>query len=236
MPLSLRADARKRIIELYLDGKSRRAIEAAVGASNRSISNFLEKERRRNPDLEDLRLLKRDIKSMHVPYLDVVRVVRIVRSLEESKVDLDEEELKLIIAITTKSHGGVLSAIDALQEIKSLGKPEIGSIKNALATAKTSFDERPKPEPTSTAPDSSAPMATTEQESLRALKSTLEISDIKISDLREFINLHQGLRRIGFTTDVAILLASELRKHDLSPFAAASIVAEMINNQRGKSS
>jgi transcriptional regulator with XRE-family HTH domain len=65
------SDLRQRVIELYLSGLTRRDISDKTGVATGSVSNIVQDERGRIPDIDALREVSRALRKRNISWVDM---------------------------------------------------------------------------------------------------------------------------------------------------------------------
>jgi len=220
------------IVNLWVAGADDREIVEKTGISIGSVSKYIRQERKRQPDLEDLRKLRKALFDANLPIIDVLRAARILGRLVDSGVFLGADSL-VHVEDLSKTYGEALEkAIAAGLTVRALEESEGKSFKK-IATQAKSLKGR---------------VATLEK-AVKSLEGTLKSSQAQLGDLgvyqelkkdldsleltaermARFVSFHKELVSMGFTESVARVLAKELNRQDSLPSDAASTLAHLLS-------
>jgi len=222
---------RQKVFQLWLEGSNYRAIEREAEAKLGSISNIINAERARSPDLDDLRALNIQLKAGGVSVPDARRGAVLMRRLDESKLSVDFDRLARVIGFADEHGDSADEAMDAGFKMQGLeaatGKnydqllKEYGSVRDSVEKETSRLKEVQRKE-------SDVQESLGEMEPLKEVKSKLDAHGIPVVRLDGFIALYDKLEKLGFTEQAADILATEMSKLGTTPRKAAKQLSEAL--------
>lgn len=211
-------------------------IAAAVGYSPAAISGVIEEARKENPDVDDLHRLKASLVQNNSSLPDAVRGSNFARKLEDRGIPPSKVEDAIAYferALTGEDMEKVIEAARKLMVLEGeyrKGYPEIisefeeksrklDSLDSSSRELQEAIDERKR--------------NIVHLDRLEALQKKIDARKITIEKLDSTISDQIELERLGFSTGVAKVLASELSKEGIDPRKAAAWVASALKEYRG---
>ncbi|EMR73519.1 hypothetical protein MCGE09_00552, partial [Thaumarchaeota archaeon SCGC AB-539-E09] len=88
-------EQRKRALDLWLEGNSGRTINSKTEISTGSISNIISEERKKTPDIDQLRKISILIKKTNSALIDALRGANLLEKINELDITLDEVSTSL---------------------------------------------------------------------------------------------------------------------------------------------
>ena len=215
------------VMKLWASGLSREQISSKTGISTGSISNIVKEEKRRTPDIQELRDLNILLKKANISVDDAKRGVSLLDRLSQIAIPLERlpEAMDLYEQYGEKASEAVTLGQRVIQLEKRYGK----SCEEILSIAEKMAGEIEIREKTITGLKDEEQVlhgSIREMESLKTLQKKLSQYDLTIARLDGFIAQNLGLEDLGFTLRTASLLASELERTGLDPQKAAAILAD----------
>jgi len=230
MVRKLPPEARKRVVQLWLDGNSYVDIHHKAGPSKGTSSSIISQLREEVPEIDELRNLNIALKNANAKLADALKGAQFLGKL--TQLDIQISRIPACISLLNqygKKAGDVLESAQRLQELEaSQGKTYEQIIANAaekvkqLEDAETSLERLRRQEATI---KSSLP----ELEQLKALKEKISSFGLKPEHLDSYINYNKRLQKLGFTLQTAELLASELENLALNPQNAATTLSKLLS-------
>lgn len=227
-------DLRRRVVELWLEGNTYRSISNRAGVSAGAISSIIDEERRRIPDVEELRSLKISLTGAKVALIDAVRTVNLLKRLDELNVPVET-----LPALTGLLHRYGDNAEQVLESAVRLTQIEASQGKTyekilSEATEKTvqlqkatmHLQDLKKNE-------EAAKSSLVELERLKGLDQKMRQYGVSYSRLDEIIEDGKRLGELGFTSKTAEILASGLEKTGMNPSEAAITLSNLLSRYRG---
>jgi transposase-like protein len=137
---------RRRVVDLWLQGSSYKAIESEVGIPISAISSIIREERKKVPDADQLRELNAGLKETKAALPEALRGAHFLKKLNNLNIKLkDVETCTRLLAKYGEGAGRVLEAADRLSGLEeSQGKPygEIVAEAEAMARSQQAKDVR----------------------------------------------------------------------------------------------
>jgi hypothetical protein len=227
-------DLRRRVVELWLEGNTYRSISNRAGVSAGAISSIIDEERKRIPDLEELRSLKIGLAEAKVALIDAVRTVNLLKRLDEFNVPV--EKLSALVRLLQKYGEKAEEALDSavrLSQIEvSQGKTYDKILSEAtektvqLQKATMHLQDLKKNE-------EAAKSSLVELERLRGLDQKIRKYGVTYSRLDNIIEEGKRLGELGFISKTAEILASGLAKTGMNPSEAAITLSNLLSRYRG---
>jgi len=215
-----------------LDGLSYKQISAQLEVSVGAISKTLVEQRKRNPDIENLRALQLDLNKSKTNLYDARKGVQFLVALE--KLGFDKAQFPIVLDFVR--HGGKRSAElaaagERLIELeRGAGKPyekliaEFGEKLKAVEQRSVLIQKLEKRE-------LELRNSIHHLEKLEALQTIIDKNNITPTRLETLIPQELRLLELGFIPEKAEVLASELGKRGLDPTIAASKIAGLLKER-----
>jgi len=233
MVRQLPTEVRRRVAELWLDGNTYRDISRETGVSVGAIASIIEEERRRVPDIEELRALRQSLKRTDTAVADAQRGARFLEKLDSLNIHIDRlpayvnlldqygqkageilelgQRLRNLEASCGKTYNEIVA--DAAEKTNRLQEMtiRIGDLKREEETIKKSLQDISQ---------------------LKALSEKMGHHSLSLHRLDSFIEHHIKLEELGFSPKATELLASELSNQGLDPQKAASKLASLLSQHQ----
>lgn len=208
-----------------------RQIASKTGRSTGVVSEYLQKEREKQPDLDALRKLNMDLAKARIPVPDAIRTASILRDLEKAGLDVGSDSLVGIAKLAAKYGEKLDDAIEAGFRVKNLEESEHRKFEQIAAEAKElegrigelneelgRHEARLK-----NTKDKLGDLTVYEK-----LRVDLDALGVSAAGLRRFVDFHRELDALGFTEGAARTLAKELGAHGSVPLEAAKVIARLL--------
>ncbi len=221
---------RRRIIELYVVSLlSMREIATQTGCSVSNVSNVLKEEERRDPSLSKIRDICNILNESNITPLEFERYVNFLSKFDDHDINLDIFSKFLPILEEYGSDAGSImkAAIQLYELVKETGKSYhelLQEYKNKLELLTRMEGNLSELKPKEDMLRSSIRWL----EASKVLQDTLDANNIDISMLSQFIEIHEGLREMGFNLHVASALAKVLSKLGLTPMRAVAQLEKIL--------
>ena len=219
------------VLEFWLAGETYRQIAAKTALSLGAISKIIERYRQEVPDVDEVRRLLAELNQAQIGLSDARRAAHFLQTLDSWGVDanylpqclafvkeagerlpeLASAGLRLIQLEkkTGRSYGQILAEFNARVEGQDELSRRIKELEGKELELKASI---------------------LHVEKLTSLKETIEKNNLTPSILQNLIHFELRLQQLGFTSQVAELLAQELAGRGLDPASAARQLATLLKN------
>jgi len=217
------------VINLWLDLKTYREINVRTGISTGAISNIINDERNKIPDLDELRDLKKSILRANTNPLDAKRGAALLEKIDELNIPIKiiPDCIKLLTQYKTEA-GNVLEwGLKLMNLERTQKKPYYEIMMDAEKKAKNmqEWEEYTKK---LKGQERSIKQSIREYEPLKALQNKLDHYHLTPKILDDFIVGHLRFEELGFTKETAEILATELAKKGLAPRGAAARLTKIL--------
>lgn len=232
MRTPLTSEQKDEVISFWVDGLTYREVSDKTGVSIASISAVINQARKKSPDIDNLRNLKKSLDESNTHFLDAQRGVNFLHQLDQILVPISE--LPRVIALIQRygeKARDILAFGSHLAELEnSWGKPykdivaEAEEASEQLSTLKTELHTLRQAE-------ECLKLSIIDLQGLKGLQGTLIQRGITINRLVDFIEQSIQLYGLGFTLEAAKILASELARIG-SPIDAAVKLGDLLFRQK----
>ena len=233
MPPPVPEAARRAVISLWLRLVAFRDIAASTGVSLGTVSNIIEEEKKRAPDLESLRQLSNDLSKAKANIADALRGAQLLSTIDAS--NLSTVNLPEFIKFYAQTGDAAPQAIAAgyqgiqLHETTGLSYPDlISEIPNKTQTMNQLLQSITTLQAQHRQLKSELPNL----ERLKNLDQKVLKKNISHEQLDTFIERASKLEALGFTEAEAEILAQELSKIGLTPPKAAGRLTSLITEHQ----
>jgi len=230
MVRKLSPEIRRRVVELWLDDNTYEDIHAKLGVSSGASSKIISETRKKAPDIDELRRLNIALGNADANLDDALSGALFLLKLNQLNIQIDRIPscISLLDRYGEKA-GEVLESGRRLKELEaSHGKTYEQIIDDAARKVKQQKDAETRLEALRREEEnikSSLP----DLERLKALYEKIGSFGLKLEHLDWYINQSIKLQQLGFTSQTAELLASELAKLGLNPQMAAAALANLLS-------
>jgi len=225
-------EQRKRVIDLWLDGDSSRTINSKTGVSTGSVSNIIKEERKKSPDIDQLRKISILIKKSNSTIIDALRGANLLEKINELDITLDEVSTSLnLIEHYEDEASDVLGYAQTLRQIEKTRGKTYKEIVNELTETTVEIDTLKMQIKDYNRKKQELLKELSNLEHLKALQQKLDSHNISHSKLDEIIEHQLTLENMGFTPEIAEILANEMNKTGLTPENAARRIVYLLNKQ-----
>jgi len=217
------------VINLWLDLKNYREINVITGISTGKISNIINDERNKIPDLEELRDLKKSISRANTNPLDAKRGAALLEKIDELNIPIKKipDCIKLLTQYKNEA-GNVLEwGLKLMNLERTQKKPYYEIMVDAEKKAKN-MQEWEEYINKLKGQEKSLKQSIREHEPLIALQDKLDHYHLTQKNLDDFIVRQLRLEELGFTKETAEIIATELAKKGLDPRRAAARLTKIL--------
>ena len=227
-------EERNRIVLLWLDGNSYREISAKTNnASLGAISNIIDEETKKIPDIKELRQLNVTLKKTGSNLTEVLRGTRFLEKLNSLNLPIDgiESCIKLLDKYG-EAAGDVLLSGQKLMELELSQGKTYNYILSEAAEKASRLEETTKRVKNLRTEEETVKKSLRDIEQLKAINEKMSNSSLTVQRLDAFIEHNIRLEQLGLTPKATELLASELAKHGIDPQKAATTLSELLAEKK----
>jgi len=233
MPPPVPEATRRAVISLWLRLVAFRDIAASTGVSLGTVSNIIEEEKKRAPDLESLRQLSNYLSEAKANIADALRGAQLLSTIDASNLSaVNLPEFIKFYALTGDAAPQVIAAGYQgiqLHATTGLSYPDlISGIQNKTQT----MNQLLQSITTLQAQQRQLKFEIPDLERLKTLDQKIQKKNISHEQLDTFIERASKLETLGFTEAEAEILAQELRKVRLTPAKAAGRLTSLISEHQ----
>ena len=228
--MSITADQRERVAELYAAGRTVREISREVGISVGSVSKIVTTERERIPDLEELRDFSGQLKASGFSLPEAKRGAAVLAKMDGTNMSLEDiEDAVDFFDCHGEKTGEAIQAALRLMEIEVAEiKPYEKIVTDAQLASKTRVGEEQRV--TALRQEwERLDASIREMKKLSALQAKMDSKGINVAGLDAFIDFHTLLEGLGFSSDSAKTLAAELKGRGMTPEEASRTLVSALS-------
>ena len=233
MPPPVPEATRRAVIDTWLRLVTFRDIAASTGVSLGTVSNIIEEEKKRAPDLESLRQLSNDLSKAKANIADALRGAQLLSTIDAST--LSAVNLPEFIKFYAQTGDSAPQAIAAgyqgiqLHATTGLSYPDlISEIQNKTQTMNQLWQSITTLQVQHRQLRSELP----DLERLKNLDEKIRKKNISYEQLDTFIERASKLETLGFTEAEVEILAQELSKIGLTPAKAVGKLASLFSEHQ----
>lgn len=186
--------------------------------SEGSVSGKLKIERKKSPDLDDLRKLNMALRKGDVSHLDAMRAARVLAKVDDAGVELKSKDLAGSEKLFAEKGDEMGEAIEAGEYIMDLEKTEgksFGELRREAERLKDIIIQRTEDYGRLDVNIQEKKRELGDVQVYEQLKRDLESMGTEVKAMAGFIRLHNRLVLLGFDEKIAVALATELQKRGL---------------------
>lgn len=221
---------RRHVIELWLDLKIYREIHDITGISLGKISNTINEERKRIPDLDELRDLKKALQKSNTNFLDAKRGAKLLENTGE--LNLSITKIPDCIELLNRHGKNADNVLEWGLRLMKLETIENKPYKQIMVDGENIAKKTREWESYTDAlklQEKTLRQSIREYELLKTLQDKLDQYNLTPTRLEGFITRQIELNRLGFTTEKAQILASELAKKGMDAGGAADRLSNILS-------
>ncbi len=226
----LDAETKRRVIDLWMAGHYYRDISSKLMISIGSISNIINEESTRTPDIEDLRRLKTALNTSNASIMDSIRGANFLNQL--NKLTIPISSLKEALDFYLKYGEKAFDILAQGQRLSTLESSQGRPYESIISDADEKALQREKDEERLSKLREDIQQekeSLQELERLRTLHTKMAQHGITISKLDNLVDQSIKLEEHGFTPDTAEFMAKELANLGLDPQKAASKLTKILS-------
>lgn len=216
-----------------MEGKNFREISSITGVSLGAISEMITEERSKVPDIDELRELKVTLKQTNAPLVDALRGAAFLERLNASNVPVDR--IPTCIELLNQYGEKSREILEYGQRLKELEESQGKTYEKIIIEASEKIrelEEAKKRVADLLTEEEKIRNSIHEQGRLKNLQDKLNQHNLTHVTLDAFIEQSIKLVELGFTPEVAEILAPELTKRGIDPhYAAATLTSFLKQNQ-----
>jgi len=230
MVRQLLSEERNAVVKLWLDGNTYREIQESTKVSLGAISSVIDEERKRNPDIDELRKLKAALKEARAGVTDALRGATLLARLNNMNIPIDRIHACINLVEQYDGRAGeVLEWGQRLKELEaSLGKTYQEIVSDAAQRARQAQDSEVKLE-NLRREEQTVKESIRDLEQLKTLNNKIGRHNITLPHLDALIEQNVTLQELNFTPEAAGILAFELQKLSLDPQKAAATLVSLLS-------
>jgi len=230
----LTQEQRKIILDLWLDGDSYRRINSKTGISIGAISKVISKERKKTPDIDQLRKISVIVKKSNSTILDTLRGANLLEKINSLDINLKEVRTSInLLEHYGDESSNVLSYAEILRRTEIARRKTYKEIINELNETTIALDTKQEKIKNSNRKIQALQIELSALEQLKALQLKLDSHSISHSKLDEIIESQLSLEKMGLTPKIADILAKEMDKTGETPANAARKIVHLLDEQNG---